>query len=126
MDSKEISQLSGLPSEGSGGSPPEITADTGNTAPGSTSASLTSMFSGLASSVMSMATDLRDALYISDYILGMFSYDTIEKEFAVKQGGEGEVAASADQAKAAIQTLTLQPINSENNNRTDRHKVGQP
>lgn len=115
MDSKEISQLSGLPSEGSGGSPPEITADTGNTAPGSTSASLTSMFSGLASSVMSMATDLRDALYISDYILGMFSYDTIEKEFAVKQGGEGEVAASADQAKAAIQTLTLQPINSENN-----------
>lgn len=38
------------------------------------------MFKNLGDAAAKMGTDLRDKLYVSDYVLSMFSYDTIEKE----------------------------------------------
>jgi len=89
-----------------------ITGDTpadenspGKTAAGNTAESLSSMFKNLSSAVTDMGTDLRDKLYVSDYILSMFSYDTIEKEYLVTHPGQKE---------ASLQTLTKVPITPDN------------
>lgn len=78
---------------------------TGDSVAKDTSKSLGEMFSSLSSAIMNMGTDLRDKLYISDYILSMFSYDTIEKEFSVKNSNK----------KLDVKTITLNPINADNN-----------
>lgn len=103
----ELNSLSGRPSLNAGNDAKTAAAEvkTDDSAVSDTSKSLSSMFSSLSAAVVDMGTDLRDKLYIADYILSMFSYDTIEKEFAVKNPGE----------EVKLQTLTLVPINAENN-----------
>ncbi len=103
----EIKNLSGKPSEQSS---EEIQAKyaevkTDDSAAKSTSTSLGAMFSNLSSALTDMGTDLRDKLYVSDYVLSMFSYDTIENEFKVKNSGK----------EVKLQTLTLTPINADHN-----------
>lgn len=76
-------------------------------------------------------TDLRDNLYVAEYIMSMFSYDTIEAETYVKESGksmsvteglsfyekpdksDGEYVVKTDYAEYAkkIQTLTNNSIN---------------
>ena len=106
QNSEEIKDKSNLPSANAGSDDKTAQAEiqAGEDAAANTSASLGDMFTGLANSLISMGTDLRDKLYVSDYILSMFSYDTIVKECEVN-GGKVE----------DIKTLTLQPINAENN-----------
>lgn len=81
-------------------------AETGDDAVKNTSSSLGSMLSDLASQAMNMGADLRDKLYVSDYILSMFSYDTIEKEYKLKNPGE---------SKIKLETLTYNPIDKDHN-----------
>ena len=83
-----------LPSKGTAGEVPSGKANTDidnkkdkdgkdvDGAAGKNAKSLSSMFgTDFLSSVSSMGTDLRDKLYVSDYIMSMFSYDTIENEY---------------------------------------------
>lgn len=79
---------------------------TGDTAAEDTASSLSGMFSELGKAAAGMGEDLRDKLYVADYILSMFSYDTIENEYLVE---------NTDGKAEDITTLTLQPINSTNN-----------
>ncbi len=106
-NSNELVNQTGKPSDNAGSDAKTAAAEvkTGDTAASDTSASLSSMFSSLSSAVVGMGTDLRDKLYVSDYILSMFSYDTIEEEFAVENPGK----------EVQLQTLTLIPINADNN-----------
>lgn len=83
---------------------PSSEIKTGDSAAKDTSKSLSSMFKNLGDAAAKMGTDLRDKLYVSDYVLSMFSYDTIEKETEKKSGKDAEV-----------QTLTLTPMNTTNN-----------
>ncbi|MCI8465284.1 MAG: hypothetical protein HFI63_05445 [Lachnospiraceae bacterium] len=102
----EINGKSGLPSEkGGGGGTASASVATGDNAVKDTGKSLGSMLSGLSSAVKRMGTDLRDKLYVSDYILGMFSYDTIERELEEEHPGEG----------LKPETITLEPISKETN-----------
>ena len=102
-----MNSLAGRPSLNDGSDAETAAAEvkTGDSAAKDTSASLSSMFSSLASNIVGMGIDLRDKLYVSDYILSMFSYDTIEKEFSVKNPG----------TELKLQTLTLTPIDAEHN-----------
>ncbi|MEE1124897.1 MAG: DUF5702 domain-containing protein [Acutalibacteraceae bacterium] len=106
-NTNELKSLANRPSLNAGSDAETAAAEvkTGDSAAKDTSASLSSMFSSLASAVVDMGTDLRDKLYVSDYVLSMFSYDTIEKEYAVKNPGK----------ELNLQSLTLTPINAENN-----------
>ena len=102
----QIKDKSNLPSKGKNGQEtPSGTVSTGNTAAKDTSGSLSSMFTNLSKAVLDMGTDLRDKLYVSDYILSMFSYDTISKEYAKKNPGKD----------ITLQTLTLNPIDTDHN-----------
>ena len=103
----ELNSLAGRPSLNAGSDAKTAAAEvkTGDSAAKDTSASLSSMFANLSSAALNMGTDLRDKLYVADYALSMFSYDTIEKEFAVKNPGK----------ELKLQSLTLTPINAENN-----------
>lgn len=57
---------------------------------GQSASSLNKLFSEeFLSSIASMAEGLRDNLYVSDYIMSMFSYDTIEKEYLVEHKKDG-------------------------------------
>jgi len=103
--SNELNSLSGRPSNGDAGATASVDVKTGDNAAKDTSAGLSSMFSNLSKAALDLGTDLRDKLYVSDYILSMLSYDTIEKEFAKKNTKEGAVP----------QTLTLVPIDADHN-----------
>ena len=105
--SNELNSVAGRPSLNAGSDAKTASAEvkTGDSAAKNTSASLSSMFSSLSTAVIGMGVDLRDKLYVSDYILSMFSYDTIEKEFAVKNPG----------AELKLQSLTLNPIDAKHN-----------
>lgn len=103
----EISGLDGRPSVESAGSSAN---GTDQIVPGSddlekVSGGIGSMFAGITQAAMDMSVDLRDKLYVADYVLGMFSYDTIEKEFQKKNPDK----------QAAIQSITLTPIDAEHN-----------
>lgn len=106
--SKDLSSLvtKGWPSKDAGNNAetPSSEIKTGDSAAKDTSKSLSSMFKNLGDAAAKMGTDLRDKLYVSDYVLSMFSYDTIEKETKKKSGKDAEV-----------QTLTLTPMNTKNN-----------
>lgn len=104
--SNELSAVEDRPSKGVTGSTAYAEAKTGEDAVSGTSDGLTSLFSTLSASVAKMGVDLRDNLYVADYIMSMFSYDTIEKEY-LNDNPNGNISA--------IQTLTLQPINAQNN-----------
>lgn len=107
-NSKDLSSLvtNGWPSKDAGNNDeiPSSEIKTGDSAAKDTSKSLSSMFKNLGDAAAKMGTDLRDKLYVSDYVLSMFSYDTIEKETEKKSGKD-----------AAVQTLTLTPMNTTNN-----------
>lgn len=103
--SNELISQTNRPSQGKGGETASAEIATGDNAAKKTSQSLSSMFSELSKAALNMATDLRDKLYVSDYILSMFSYDTIEKEYQKKNPGK----------ELELQTLTLVPINENNN-----------
>lgn len=103
----EIKDKPELPSTGKNTAAPSGNVDTGrDTAVRNTSASLASMFTNLGAAVKNMAVTLRDDLYVSDYVMSMLSYDTIENEYKVSK-------KITDPSK--IVTLTKQPINSKNN-----------
>ncbi len=107
---KELLNLigEGWPSYGKGGSEtPSAKVKTGESAAKDTSASLSSMFQKLAAAAVDLGTDLRDKLYVSDYIISMFSYDTIENE--------KKAAAKKGDKDGDLTTLTLTPINATNN-----------
>ena len=104
--SNELSEVGDRPSAGVNGSTAYAEAKTGEDAVSGTSDGLSSLFSTLSANVAKMGVDLRDNLYVADYIMNMFSYDTIEKEYLNENPG-GNISA--------IQTMTLQPINAQNN-----------
>ena len=81
-------------------------AETGDNAVKSTGAGLGKMLSNLAEQAMNMGANLRDKLYVSDYILSMFSYDTIEAEYKLKHPGEDKIK---------LETLTYNPIDKDHN-----------
>ncbi|MDD4095318.1 MAG: DUF5702 domain-containing protein [Oscillospiraceae bacterium] len=103
----EISDCANLPSSGNSGAviAPSETPK-GNNAAGATSGNMGTLFGDLAEKAMDLGTDIRDNLYITDYILSMFSYDTLVAEYEKKNPG-------GDSSK--ITTLTCAPINAENN-----------
>ncbi len=111
-NSKEIKNQKELPSNGTTTGTADAKISTGETAVSDTKGSLSTMFTSLGKAIVDMGADLRDKLYISDYILGMFSYDTIEKEYKVdykaKNGG-------VEPTEIKLQTITLQAINDKNN-----------
>lgn len=78
-----------------------------------TSAGLNTMFGSLAQELINMGTSLRDNLYVSDYIIGMFSYDTIENEY-IKKEAEKTGKTESD-IKVDIQSMTGEAINAANN-----------
>lgn len=106
-DAKSTNEINGqadLPSAGSSESQTAAASvSAGESAARDTSASLSSMFSGLADKIVNMATELRDNLYFSEYVMGMFSYDTIEKENEKQHPG------------TTVKSITGMPINSDNN-----------
>lgn len=72
-----------------------------------TSASLPSS-GNLFTDLDSMSSQLRDNLYITDYVMSMFSYTTIESEFKDKNH-------SSEEDKIELKSLTLRDINADNN-----------
>ena len=105
----EIKDKSGIPSKetpNNGTTTPSATASTGDDAAKNATSGLGSMFSNLGKELLNMAEGLRDRLYVSDYIMNMFSYDTLEAEFK-KENGDG--------ATLDLKTLTQNPINADNN-----------
>ncbi len=82
-------------------------ADNGNTSSG-----LSGMFSKLGEFLKNAAIDVRDYIFIEEYIMNMFSYNTYEAEIKNKLAeqnlGEAEYANKA-------KTLTNVPINKDNN-----------
>lgn len=104
--SKELNAIANRPSAnvGTDAETPSAPVSTGDTALSDTSSGLSSMFSNLAKAALNFGTDLRDKLYVADYVLSMFSYDTVEKELQKKKGDD-----------ATPQTLTLTPIDAQHN-----------
>ena len=103
---KEINKIDNNPSKSSSGGGGAAGADKVETSDlGKTSKSLSSMFGNLAKNVLNMGEDLRDKLYVSDYIMNMFSYDTIEAEFKVEHKDE----------ELKLETLTKNPIDKDHN-----------
>lgn len=115
----EISKMSNLPSKSpdikNNKETPSGKVDT-NVDSGAASASgaLDGLFGdGFQNAIAGFGEDLRDKLYISDYIMGMFSYDTIEKEYIQEQKKKKnniEAVSPGD-----LQTLTKCDISAQNN-----------
>ena len=81
-------------------------------AAGKSANALNGLFSSnFLSAIADMGEDLRDKLYISDYIMSMFSYDTIENEYNVKNGKAKGTAIEP----GTILTLTKNDISTTNN-----------
>ena len=107
---KELSKISNRPSSLPGLSGDGVESskiDTSENAAKNSSSSISAMLGDLGAAISRMGTDLRDKLYVSDYILSMFSYDTIDKEFKNKNPN------AANDAKQM--SLTLTPIDAEHN-----------
>ncbi|MBQ3196170.1 MAG: hypothetical protein IJB65_06865 [Clostridia bacterium] len=83
--------------------------DSGEGAAGKSASALGGLFSSeFLSAIANMGESLRDKLYISDYVMSMFSYDTIENEY-IKKNNVQTIP------EGAIETLTKCPINATNN-----------
>lgn len=83
-----------------------------DSAASSASSALGSLFDkSFLDAIASMATDLRDKLYVSDYAMSMFSYDTIENEYKVKKGMAKDAAVPA----GTLLTLTKNDLSAKNN-----------
>ncbi len=76
--SNEIKDQPSLPSNNKVSLTPSVSSDN-STDLNNTTTGLSSMFENLVSAVESLAVSFRDNLYVSDYILSMFSYDTVDK-----------------------------------------------
>lgn len=120
--SGDISKQPNLPSDGKAGKTPAASKNTGNSdAAEKTSSSLSSMFKDLAGALVNMATGLRDDLYVSDYIMSMFSYDTFEKEAKYDaldesvQKDYNSVKAAEIPETADLTSLTKEDISADNN-----------
>jgi len=120
-DSKatEISKMSNLPSKSpdikNNKETPAGKVDT-NVDSGAASASgaLDGLFGdGFLNAIAGFGEDLRDKLYISDYIMGMFSYDTIEKEYIQEQKKKNNNIEAVNPGD--LQTLTKCDISAQNN-----------
>lgn len=72
------------------------------------STGLTGLFSGIADKLKSASVDIRDYIYIEEYIMNMFSYNTYEKEI------KAQLESSEKYEDKAV-SLTKTPINSANN-----------
>lgn len=89
---RNISNIkSSLPSGGAGGSDGptgEVQTDSDKMNSGDSSKSITQMLDKITNYITSgeIATDFRDNLYITDYVMGMFTYDTYEAELSNKYG----------------------------------------
>ena len=78
-------------------------------AAGKSSETLNSMFGGgLSNAIMNATTDLRDKLYFADYVMSMFSYDTIENEYKV-------IHNKTDISPGDLLSLTKNDISQANN-----------
>lgn len=111
-----IAGLSNLPSaqaKTSGGETPDGSTDVDpDTAAGSASSSLGNLFSkGFLNAVAVMATDLRDKLYVSDYAMSMFTYDTIENEYKI----ENDMDAAKELSEGTLMSLTKNALSTTNN-----------
>ncbi len=84
----------------------------GDNAASDSSSNLKSMFSKLAENITNLAGDFRDKLYIADYAMSMFSYDTVQREYDKKNEEKGITVSGDDKYP---HTLTMTPINAENN-----------
>lgn len=104
----ELKDIADRPSATTSGGSPGGDVKTGKNAAKDNKASLSTMFSSLGEKIKNVGTDLRDRLFVADYVISMFSYDTIENEARVKDGLE-------DGAAVELKTLTNGPINAENN-----------
>ena len=118
----QIKGQSGLPSEGKEGKTTSGSVETENTsAAKNTSTSLSSMFSSLTNALVDFGTGLRDNLYFADYVMSMFSYDTIEKEAKYNalpndvQKSYASVTTTPAPETAVPTSLTNNPINADNN-----------
>ncbi len=108
----EIKDKAELPSAGKNSSTPSGSVETKDDAVKNTKSSLSSMFFNLGEQIKSMAVTLRDDIYISDYVMSMLSYDTIENEYKYDAKKSGK---SVDSSNLQLMTLTKNPINKENN-----------
>ena len=104
----ELKDIADKPSASTSGGSPGGGVKAGKNAAKDNKASLSSMFSGLGEKIKNVGTDLRDKLFVADYVISMFSYDTIENE-ARKE------ARLEDGAAVELKTLTNEAISSENN-----------
>lgn len=116
--SKNISSLSNTPtklhqSELSAEDTPSGSKDVNTeSAAGSASSSLGDLFSSdFLDALTKMATSLRDKLYVSDYAMSMFSYDTIENEYRIKKGMQKDAEIPA----GTLLTLTKNDLSATNN-----------
>lgn len=79
-------------------------------AAGKSANALSGLFGGdFLSAISDMAEGLRDRLYVSDYIMSMFSYDTIENEYLKENPEVTEIT------EGMLQTLTKNDISEANN-----------
>jgi hypothetical protein len=87
---------------------------------------ITEMFSGFSELIRDFSIGIRDNLYVTEYGLKMFSYDTFENEIRYNMASIGTKDSLAgmislnsselnDEQKAKAITLTTEPINAEKN-----------
>lgn len=93
------------------------------------SAGLGTLLKGITEAVSNMATSLRDKLYVTDYVMNMFSYDTYEAEIVAREEGKATVFENWYEKKddvyvikdgskkyeALALNMTNNPINPNNN-----------
>lgn len=118
----EIAGQSNLPSNGREGKTASGSVETGNQdATKKTSASLSTMFSSLSGALVDFGTGLRDNLYYADYVMSMFSYDTIEKETKYnalppeKRKSYALVSKASASGATTPMSLTNNPISKDKN-----------
>lgn len=116
----EISKMTNLPSKN-----PNITntkeTPTANNAEVDAEKGASSAASSLGSlleedflkAVAGFGEDLRDKLYISEYVMSMFSYGTMENEYIREQKEKGKTVDEVNEGD--IKSLTLEPISATNN-----------
>ena len=111
-----------LPSKSSESATPSSSVQTDNSsATENSSKSLSSMFDQLSEKLLNLGIKLRDNLYVSDYIMGMFSYDTFEKEAkynSLSNSSKSDyisVKSAPMPEDAKLTNLRNQPIDSDHN-----------
>lgn len=72
------------------------------------SGGIASLFAGISEKLKSAAVDIRDYIYIEQYVMGMFSYNTYDKEIKDK-------LKSGEKYEDKALSLTKIPVNSINN-----------